>query len=158
MTHERHLRNAFELARRSRGKGNHPFGAVLVAPGGEIVLEAENTVVSDKDRTAHAEMNLLRRASKLGSEAELAGYTLYVSTEPCIMCAGAAYWAGIGTIVYGLPKQVLDELVGHDPSKPSIAYGARTVLKNSLRPVAIVGPLLEDEARQVHEGFWRKKS
>lgn len=157
MDHEKHLRRAFALAHRSRANGNHPFGAILVGPEGNVVLEAENTVLTDRDRTAHAERNLLTDASRLGGEKELARYTMYASTEPCIMCAGAAYWVGIGTIVYGLSKAALDELAGHAPTKPSIAFGCRAVLHGSLRQVSIIGPMLEREAQEPHTGFWTRK-
>lgn len=157
MNHEGHLRHAFALALRSRSKGNHPFGAILVGPEGGVVLEAENTVLTDHDRTAHAERNLLSAASRLGDEKELAKYTMYASTEPCIMCAGAAYWVGIGTVVYGLSKDALDGMVGHAPTKPSIAFGCRAVLQGSLRKISIVGPMLEHEALEAHRGFWSSK-
>ena len=62
MTDEEVLRRAFELACRARAHGNHPFGEVLVNPDGTIALEAENTVVTDGDCTAHAELNLIRIA------------------------------------------------------------------------------------------------
>ena len=61
---ERHLRRAIELAQQSRQNGNHPFGALLVDADGEVVLEAENTVFTEDDCTNHAELNLVRAASR----------------------------------------------------------------------------------------------
>ena len=107
LTGERHLLGAIDLARRSREKGNHPFGSLLVDPEGGCLLEAENTVVTGRDRTAHAELNLVRITSNQFEFEFLQGCTLYASTEPCAMCAGAIYWSGIGRVVYALSSETL---------------------------------------------------
>jgi tRNA(Arg) A34 adenosine deaminase TadA len=154
MTDEDLLRRAFELACRARAHGNHPFGAVLANPDGTIALEAENTVVTDCDCTAHAEFNLIRIASRtLGSPCP--GRTMFASAEPCPMCAGAAYWAGIGRIVYGLSARRLKTITSR--RRPSgIDLPCRDVLARGACHVVVVGPLLEDEAAEVHRGFWRQ--
>jgi tRNA(Arg) A34 adenosine deaminase TadA len=153
MTDEDLLRRAFELASRARTHGNHPFGAVLVNPDGTIALEAENTVVTDGDCTAHAEINLIRIASRtLGTACS--GRAMFASAEPCPMCAGAAYWAGIGRIVYGLSAGRLKSMTSQ--GRPSgIDLPCRDVLARGARRVVVIGPLLEDEAAEVHRGFWR---
>ena len=83
-----HLLAAIELARRARENGNHPFGALLVDARGVVVLEAENSVLTESDCTNHAELNLVRAASRMFDQASLRDCTLYTSTEPCAMCAG----------------------------------------------------------------------
>ena len=94
---------AIDQARLARAAGNHPFGAVLADADGTVVLSAQNTVVTDSDVTGHAESNLVRLASTtLGRD--LRGYALYTSTEPCAMCAGAIYWAGISKVVFALAE------------------------------------------------------
>ena len=98
--HDRYLRRAFELARRAIEHGNHPFGALLLSDG-KIVAEAENTVLVDKDPTQHAELRLVSSASRKLSHAVILGSTLYTSTEPCAMCAGAIYWTGVRRVVFG---------------------------------------------------------
>src|SRR5260221_13089837 len=98
-TDERHLRTAIELARRSRKNGNHPFGSLLTDAGGNVLLEAENTVVTGRDATGHAELNLVRAASVQLDADALGSHTLYASTEPCAMCAGAIYWSATGRVV-----------------------------------------------------------
>src|SRR6478672_12994990 len=100
--HEELLRQAIVVARQAREHGNHPFGALLADPDGNVLLSAENTVVTGTDATGHAETNLVRLASARYSTSELRGLTLYTSTEPCAMCSGAIYWSGIGTVVYAL--------------------------------------------------------
>ena len=103
------LRYSFELAVSSRAAGDQPFGAVLVGPENELVVEALNTRNLERDIAAHAEMNLVRRAVHLVRLEELLRCTLYCSSEPCLMCAGAMYWSKIGKIVWGAD----DEKNGH---------------------------------------------
>lgn len=74
---------AIAIAARARKNGNHPFGALLTDGEGRVVLEAENTVVTDSDVTAHAETNLVRSASRTLTSQQLTAATLYTSTEPC---------------------------------------------------------------------------
>src|SRR5260370_35423491 len=97
-----HLRSAIAIARRAREHGNHPFGALLVGPQGQALLEAENTVVTGADCTGHAEANLMRLASRQFDGHFLAACTLFSSTEPCPMCPGAIFWGGVGPVVYPL--------------------------------------------------------
>jgi tRNA(Arg) A34 adenosine deaminase TadA len=145
---------AIEVARRARAAGNHPFGAVL-AIGGEIALEAENTVITGRDRTAHAETNLVRLAQARLAPDRITAATLYTSTEPCAMCAGAIYWTGIGRVVYGLAETELLEIAGQNPANPTLALPCREVFARGQRPVTVHGPLLADAARAVHAGFWQ---
>jgi tRNA(Arg) A34 adenosine deaminase TadA len=80
------LQQAVEIARRARQNGNHPFGALLAGPDGQVLLTAENSVVTGKDCTGHAETNLMRLASHQFEPEFLALCSLYTSTEPCAMC------------------------------------------------------------------------
>jgi tRNA(Arg) A34 adenosine deaminase TadA len=148
------MRRALGLARMARDHGNHPFGALLTNAAGEVLLEAENTVVTASDRTGHAELNLMRHASRNLDGDALAAATLYTSTEPCAMCAGAIYWAGVSRVVFGLRESELAALTGMDPTNPTLALPCREVFARGQRPIEVIGPLLEDEARAVHEGFW----
>ena len=148
-----YLRAAIDLARRSRHRGNHPFGALLVDAAG-VVAAAENTVVSEHDVTGHAETNLVRIASRRYDRAYLRSCTMYTSTEPCVMCAGAIYWAGIGRVVYGLSEAGLLELTGSHEDNPTMSLPCRDVFAHGQGSIKVVGPALEGEARNVHEGFW----
>ncbi len=131
-----------------------PFGAVLTSPSGDVLLEAENTVTTERDVTGHAELNLVRLASGRFTEAELAETTLYSSTEPCAMCAGGIYWSGIGRVVYALPESRLGEFTGADPENPTMHLSAKTVLAAGQREIEVEGPADLPEAATVHEGFW----
>ena len=148
------LRRAIEVARRSRQHGNHPFGALLADAGGQVLLEAENTVVTGPDCTGHAETNLVRQACAQLNAEVIAAATLYTSTEPCAMCAGAMYWASIPRVVFGLGEDQLYAMTGADPKNPTLSLPCREVFARGQRHTEVVGPLLEDEARAVHEGFW----
>ena len=150
------LRTAIAVAERSRVHGNHPFGAVLVAPDGTVLAEAENTVVTERDATGHAEANLARIASKRFDRADLRRSTLYTSTEPCAMCSGAIYWTGIGRVVYGLAETELLALTGSHHENPTLALPCREVFARGQTPVTVVGPALQDEAARPHKGFWTR--
>ena len=155
--HLTHLRAAIAVARRSRENGNHPFGALLVDETGAVLLEAENTVNTARDCTGHAETNLVRLASQRFDRAVLERSTLYTSTEPCAMCSGAIHWSGIGRVVYALGEEGLYAMTsdGTNPDNETMALPCREVFARCVRPVEVIGPLIEDEARVVHEGFWR---
>ena len=82
-----------------RGEGG-PFGAAIVR-GGEVIAVAHNTVLRDRDPTAHAEVNAIRMAARRLGTYHLSGCEIYSTTEPCLMCFGAIHWARIGRLYYG---------------------------------------------------------
>ena len=148
------LRRCLDVARRAREHGQHPFGAILVGPSGEVLLESENGYLPERDMTAHAERLLATHASKTFAPAFLASCTLYASAEPCAMCAGATYWAGIGRVVYALSERRLKQITGEHPENPTLDLPCRTVFAAGQRKVEVVGPLLETEAAELHDGAW----
>jgi tRNA(Arg) A34 adenosine deaminase TadA len=151
---EAFLRRAFAVARRARTHGNHPFAAILVGPDGDVLIERENGYLPDRDMTAHAERLLATEASRTLAPTLLARCTMYSSAEPCAMCAGAIYWAGIGRLVYGLSERRLKTITGDHAENPTLDLPCRVVFAAGQRPVEVLGPLLEDEAAAVHEGAW----
>ena len=153
------LRRAFEVARRSRANGDRPFGALLAGPDGAIVREQTNGFSAEGgDMTAHAERLLATWASRSHEASFLARCTLYTSAEPCAMCAGAIYWAGIGRVVYGLSEHRLKAITGDHAENPTLDLPCRTVFAAGQRPTEVVGPLMEDEAAAVHADFWSRGS
>ena len=154
-TDEDFLRLTFRIAREARASGNHPFGAILVGPDGTVLMQAGNAHGDAADRTGHAERVLMTRASQSYTAEFLAGCSLYANAEPCAMCAGSAYWAGVGRVVYGLSERDLGQLIGPHPENLTMDLPCRIVLAAGQRTIEVVGPLLEDEARAVHDGFWR---
>ena len=151
---EAFLRRSFEVARRARAHGNHPFGAILVSTAGDVLLEAENGFMPDRDMTGHAERLLCTQASKQLDAKTLAGATLYSSAEPCAMCAGAIYWTGIGRVVYGLSERRLKRITGSHAENPTLDLPCRSVFAAGQRDTDVIGPLLEDEAAALHDGVW----
>jgi tRNA(Arg) A34 adenosine deaminase TadA len=150
-----HLRETICIAAESRASGNHPFGALLAGPNGEVLYRSLNSVATDGG-TGHAEANAAREAARLYTPDYLSGCTLYTSVEPCCMCAGASYWAGIGTVVYGLTEKRLAELTGDNPENLTLDLECRSVFAAGRRPIEVRGPFpeLESEIIQGHRGFW----
>jgi tRNA(Arg) A34 adenosine deaminase TadA len=148
------LRAAIKAAQRARDNGDQPFGAVLVDSDGQLLLEAENSICTEGDCTAHAETNIARMASQKFDSKFLETCTLYASTEPCAMCAGAIYWSGVGRVVFALGSERFGRLRGDDPPASSIDLSCREVFARCRRVVEVEGPTIEDEAEIVHHGFW----
>ncbi len=150
----RFMRAAIAVARKAREKGDHPFGAVLVGDNRQILMEAANTVVTENDPTGHAETNLIRQASRKYERDFLVTCTLYTSTEPCPMCAGAIFWGDVRRVVYGLSQAGLYELIGTD-SEDVLFLSCQELYARGRKSIEVIGPILEEEAREVHTGFWR---
>ncbi len=92
---------ALDEARKSAQQGEVPIGAVLVSSDGEILAQGGNSPIAHNDPTAHAEILVLRDAAKKLENYRLTGTTLYVTLEPCVMCAGALVQARVKRLVYG---------------------------------------------------------
>lgn len=148
-----HLEHAIRLAMAARERGDHPFGAVLVTADGTVV-EALNSVRTRRDPTGHAETNLVRAAASALTAQDIAAATLYTSTEPCAMCAGAMYWAGVPRMVYALGADELNDIVRASGDGPTLDLPSREVLARGGRDVEVVGPVPLAGAAAVHAGFW----
>lgn len=149
------LRKAFDMARRSREGGDHPFGSILADRNGNVLLEQCNGYSTEGgDRTAHAEKLIATRAGKAYDLKFLAECTMYTSAEPCAMCSGAVYWAGIGRVVFGLSESDMKRLIGPSQENPTLDLPCRTVFAAGQRPTEVVGPMLADEAAKLHEEYW----
>ena len=148
------LRRAIALSVQSHAEGQHPFGALLADAEGAVLMESLNGFLPSHDGTAHAERLLATRACVELTPEVRAGATLYTSAEPCAMCAGAIYWAGIGRVVFGLSESRMKAMIGPHPENLTMDLPCREVFAAGQRAVAVVGPLLEDEAAAVHLGAW----
>jgi tRNA(Arg) A34 adenosine deaminase TadA len=152
------LRRAFDVARRAREGGDHPFGALLVGADGEVWREQGNGYTSEGgDRTAHAERLLASWAAKTLDLQVLRRSTLYSSAEPCAMCAGALYWAGIGRLVYGQSERGLKAATGAHAENPTLDLPCRVVFAAGQSPTEVVGPLLEEEAAKLQADYWASR-
>ena len=145
---EQFIRQAIELSQQAHERGNHPFGALLVVDD-RVVLTAENTVNCEKNPTCHAETNLVQKAIHELKQSQISTATLYTSCEPCPMCAGAIYWAGIRKVVYALANEALAKIAGD-----VLSISCREIFARASEKVEVAGPFLLEEARKVHQGFW----
>ena len=106
---EQFMREAIRLSVESVAHGGGPFGAVIVKDG-EIIAAQANSVTIDNDPTAHAEINAIREACRKLGDFDLDDCVIYTSCEPCPMCLGAIYWAGIDRIYYANTRQDAEEI------------------------------------------------
>lgn len=130
-------------------EGNHPFAALAVYEG-QIVASALNQVVIQNDSTRHAELNLASHLSRTFSRQTIEQMTVYSSTEPCVMCAGALFWIGCRKIVFGCSAETL----GRCTTK-SLSIGIRQSHSSVSHEMNIEGPVLESEGEALHKSFWR---
>ncbi|MET3807391.1 tRNA(Arg) A34 adenosine deaminase TadA [Nakamurella sp. UYEF19] len=138
-TDETHLRRAIALATAARSAGQAPYGSLLVAADGSVLVEDYNTVLADADISAHPEFKLARWASVNLTPEQGAGTTMYTSCQPCPMCTGAIDRSGLGRVVFALSKEQSAEL------EPGSGYAA----------VPQDGPALLEEAQVPLRGFYR---
>ena len=141
------MRLALEEARAAYAQGDVPVGAVIVA-GGELLARGRNERVGRADPTAHAEVLALREAAAQRGSWRLDGATLYVTLEPCPMCAGALVAARVARLVYG-PQ---DERAGAALSLYNIPQDPRLN-----HEVEITTGVLEEESRALLQGFFQSK-
>ena len=104
LTNEEFMRMAIHLSIENVEQGGGPFAALIVKDG-EIVSTGINSVAEDNDPTAHAEINAIRSATQKLDQFKLTGCVLFTTCEPCPMCLGAIYWAGISTLFYGNSRE-----------------------------------------------------
>ena len=145
--HEQHMRAALEQAYLALASGEIPVGAVVTC-GGQIVAAAHNERETTLDPTAHAEIVALRRAAKALTAWRLNGCTLYVTLEPCPMCAGAISQARVSRLVYGAPdpNQGCAGSVYRIPEDPAFSHFCPSD-----------GGALESECREMLNCFFESK-
>ncbi len=141
-SHEKYMRLALAEARKALEEGEVPIGAVVVCKG-RVVARAHNLTETLGDPTAHAEMQAVTMAANELGGKYLQDCTLYVTVEPCVMCAGALGWAQVPRVVYGC----------RDEKRGFQAFAPR-----ALHPKAqLLGGILEDECRQLMQDFFRQR-
>jgi tRNA(adenine34) deaminase len=141
------MEGALEQARRARDAGEVPIGAVLTLDG-TIVARGFNRPISSNDPTAHAEVVAIREAAAATGNYRLAGATLYVTVEPCLMCVGALIHARVREVVYGAAEPRSGALVS------AVAASELPGLNHRL---AFRGGVLEDECRDLIQQFFRER-
>ena len=149
------MRQANRWAQTARERGNRPFGAVVVATSGDVLIEAYCNTTETGDCTGHAETNAVRQLSPKVSREVLAGSTLYSSAEPCVMCAGAIFWSGIGRVIFGIDAVRLRVFRGEVAEQKDAELSCRDVFNASPRAIECIGPVMLDECSRPHIGFWK---
>ncbi len=151
----RYLMQAIGWARMARERGNRPFGAIIVAEDGRVLAEAYCNTSETGDCTGHAEINAVRKVSAHISREVLAHATLYSSVEPCVMCAGAIFWANIRRVVYGIDADTLREFRAgrHIQLEPGIS--CHDIFAASPHKIECIGPAMVEEASKPHQGYWK---
>jgi len=146
--HEHFMRLALREAGRAGRAGEVPVGAILVNAAGEVIARAHNRSVAASDPTAHAEVVALRRAARRLGNYRLPGTTLYVTVEPCSMCAGALVHARVARVVFGAadPKGGAARTLYRILDDPRLNHRAE-----------VVGGVLEDECREIIRRFFRER-
>jgi len=142
------MRLAIEEAKSAARRGEVPVGAVLVNETGEVISKTGNAPISICDPTAHAEVLALRDGAYMTGNYRLSGMSLYVTLEPCTMCAGAISNARIARVVYG----------ASDPKGGAVTHGVRFFDQPTChhRP-SVTGGVLEDEASILLKSFFRER-
>ncbi len=148
MNHEYYMKIAIRQAELAVLMDEVPVGAVLVSPDGKVLAEDHNRTISLSDPSAHAEMLVIRKASANIQNYRLLNTTLYVSVEPCVMCAGAVLHARIGTVVFGTQ----DPKWGGFGSVYNFSENRRFNHR-----LAVVPGVLGEESKALIQGFFRNK-
>jgi tRNA(adenine34) deaminase len=144
---EEFMRLALAEAEKARQAGEVPVGAVVVR-GGEVIASARNGPVGLKDPSAHAEILALRRAAAAEGNYRLAGTTLYVTIEPCLMCAGALIHARVSRLVFGAP----------DPKGGAVVSLYEVLQDGRLNHrVEATGGVLREACSEILSRFFREK-
>jgi tRNA(adenine34) deaminase len=145
--HERWMRLALDEARRGLSAGEVPIGA-LVFLDDRVVGRAFNQPITRQDPTAHAEILAMREAARAIGNYRLTGATLYVTLEPCLMCAGAMIHARISTLVFGAAE----------PRTGAVVSNLQALaLPHHNHRIEVVGGVLEAESREIVQDFFRAR-
>jgi tRNA(adenine34) deaminase len=142
LSHEHFMREALKEAKKAFEQDEVPVGAVIVCEN-KVIARGHNLTERLNDPTAHAEMQAFTAATNHLGGKYLDQCTLYVTVEPCVMCAGASYWTQIGAVVYG----------ARDEKK-----GFRSVSEKIIHPrTVLTGGIMEDECAALMQDFFRSK-
>jgi tRNA(Arg) A34 adenosine deaminase TadA len=143
MSDQRWMRQAIDKAREGIATGQMPFGAVIVR-GGELICAAHNSVWTDTDPTAHAEVNAIRQAARILGAIVLHGCEMYTTCEPCPMCLSAIHWAKLDRVVYG--ADIADAAAA---GFSELTMPPRDLVAAAGSPLRVEGGLLIDECRDL---------
>jgi len=146
MNHKKYMEIALTLAHAAADDGEAPVGCVIVGPGGDVIGRGRNRRERAKDATAHAEMEAIARACDEFGDWRLTGCSLYVTLEPCPMCAGAIIMSRIGRVFYG--------------ARDSLTGSCGSVINLFMEPYGhnaqVTGGVLAEQCSELLTEFFRK--
>jgi len=146
--HQPPMQRALALAAAAAERGEVPVGAVLLGAQGEVLAEAHNRVETDADPTAHAELLAIRAAAAARGDARLPDAALYVTLEPCAMCAAAIAFARLRRVVFG----------AYDPKGGGVEHGARVFDRPTCHHhPEIIGGVRETACAALLRGFFQER-
>ncbi|MBQ4039985.1 MAG: nucleoside deaminase [Oscillospiraceae bacterium] len=146
MTHEEYMSLAIDLAKEASSEGEVPVGCVIVSPEGDIIGRGRNRREQNCDATAHAEVEAIREVNKALGTWRLNGCSMYVTLEPCPMCAGAIINSRITKLFYG----------GREEHSGSCGSVINLFMERYGHSPQIVGGILEDECTDILKKFFEK--
>jgi tRNA(adenine34) deaminase len=139
-----YMRIATQEAHQAKSEGNKGYGAVVVFDN-QILGQAHNTAITERDPSLHAEVNAIRQAVKAKNDPDLCGAILFSTCEPCPMCATLAIWANVTTIVYGVSVEEIAQW-GHS----RIQISASEIIARSPCSIEVIGNILHDECQMLY--------
>ena len=145
---ERRMAMALREAEEAYAEEEVPVGAIIVDSKGEVIARAHNRTIGDNDPTAHAEILAIREAAARVGNYRLPGATLYVTVEPCCMCAGAVVWARLARLVYG----TVDPKGGAAGSLYRVPEDERLNHRTE-----VIAGVREEECRELMQRFFRRR-
>ena len=146
MTHEEYMAIALELAKEAAAEGDVPVGCVIVSPEGEIIGKGRNRREQNRDATAHAEVEAIRMANRHLGTWRLHGCSMYVTLEPCPMCAGAIINSRIAKLFYG----------SREDNSGSCGSVINLFMERYGHSPQIVGGIMDNECKLVLKDFFEK--
>jgi len=147
--HAEWMARAVETCRHGIAAGQSPFGALIARSDGDIVCATSNTVRSNRDPTAHAEINAIREASRILGTIDLSGHTMVATCEPCPMCAAAIHWARLDAVIFGASIEDARAAGFHELTVP-----IEQLYRLGRSEVALIPGVLRDQCRHLFEE-WR---
>ena len=146
MTHEEYMTLALEIAKEAAADGDVPVGCIIVSPEGDIIGRGRNRREANCDATAHAEVEAIREANKALGTWRLHGCTMYVTLEPCPMCAGAIINSRVAKLFYG----------SREDNSGSCGSVINLFMERYGHSPQIVGGIMDDECKAVLKEFFEK--
>jgi tRNA(adenine34) deaminase len=146
MEHSFFLNEALKQARKAEASGQNPIGCVIVDENRRIIARAYNQVDKMKDKTAHAEMLAIKKASRYIKDENIRQWTLYTTMEPCVMCLGMIIMTHIGTVVWGAKDRLIET--------HKLLTASPFMRTRPLKTVSCCDTEIGQKCQEINDNFW----